>query len=154
MARDARQPMGALVTRGRQLPGDEGERVHLVIPPSSRFLRTVRLVAADAAERAGCDVEEIEDFRIAVDELCHLLIAATDHFVHVTITSFDANVVASGSTRPRAAKVPELDEVSAMIVAGTADEFDVLSSPGELRFEVAKHARFAIRSGSTQGGLR
>jgi len=154
MARDARQPMGALVTRGRQLPGDEGERVHLVIPPSSRFLRTVRLVAADAAERAGCDVEEIEDFRIAVDELCHLLMAATDHFVHVTITSFDAHVVARGTTRPRAARAPELDEVSAMIVAGTADEFDIVASPGELRFEVAKHARIAVRDRSVEGGSR
>ena len=81
---------------------DEGERVHLVIPPSSRFLRTARLVAADAAERAGCDVEEIEDFRIAVDELCHLLMAATDHSVHLTVTSFDAHVVARGSARARA----------------------------------------------------
>ncbi|MFI5046102.1 MAG: hypothetical protein ACHQIG_03485 [Acidimicrobiia bacterium] len=147
MNRDARRTAGALATRRPEGDGDEGERVHLVVPPSSRFLRTARLVAADAAERAGCDVEEIEDFRIAVDELCHLLMAATDHFVHVTVTTFDAHVVARGSTHARAGAAHELDEVSSMIVAGTADELEIVASPGELAFEVVKHARRAFDAG-------
>jgi len=121
----------------------DGERVHLVVPPSSEFLRTVRLVAADAAGRAGCDVEELEDFRIAVDELCHLLMAGTDHFVHLTVTSFDGQVVARGSTRARPGATNELDEVSAMIVDATADDFEVVRTPDELAFDVVKHARRA-----------
>lgn len=124
-------------------PGDDGDRVHLVFPASSRFLRTARLVAADAAGRAGCDVEEIEDFRIAVDELCHLLMTATDHFVHLTITSFDAHVVAHGSTRARSGDVRRLDDVSEMIVVGTVDHYEITSGPSNLSFEVVKHARCA-----------
>ena len=57
--------------------------VHLVIPACSEFLRALRLVAADAAVRAGLDCEEVEDFRIAVDELSHAVMAATDHHVRV-----------------------------------------------------------------------
>ena len=55
----------------RQALAESTDSVHLVVPPSSEYLRTARLVAADAAVRAGLDCEEIEDFRIAVDELCH-----------------------------------------------------------------------------------
>lgn len=123
--------------------GDPGDRVDLVIPASSRFLRTARLVAADAAGRAGCDVEEIEDFRIAVDELSHLLMTATDHFVHLTVTSFDTHVVARGSARARSGAPRALDEVSEMIVTGTVDHYEITPSPGALSFEVAKYARCA-----------
>ena len=58
--------------------------------------RTARLVAADAAVRAGLDCEEIEDFRIAVDELCHLVMSATDHFVDLWVVSVDNRVIAHG----------------------------------------------------------
>src|SRR4051812_8482095 len=109
MDRDVRRPRGALAMQSLEGQGDGGDRVQLVIPASSRFLRTARLVAADAAGRAGCDVEEIEDFRIAVDELCHLLMTATDHFVHLTVTSFDTHVVARGSVRSRTAAPRALD---------------------------------------------
>ena len=45
-------------------PDVVGEDVWLTVPPFSEYLRTVRLVAADAAGRAGLDYDEIEDFRI------------------------------------------------------------------------------------------
>src|SRR5262249_16345456 len=66
--REVRRPRDVPAMQSRDAYGGKGDRVHLVVPASSRFLRTTRLVAADAAGRAGCDVEEIEDFRIAVDE--------------------------------------------------------------------------------------
>ena len=61
-----------------------GEDVWLTVPPFSEYLRTVRLVAADAASRAGLDYDEIEDFRIAVDELCHLLMSSSDHEISLS----------------------------------------------------------------------
>lgn len=121
-----------------------GDRVHLVIPPSSEFLRTARLVAADAALRAGCDVDEVEDFRIAVDELCHLLMTSTDHFVHLSITSFDGHVAAHGSARSRGGTTQcALEEVSALIVAATADHHQVGSHGDSLTFDAVKRARHA-----------
>jgi hypothetical protein len=134
MEHDAREPLGALAS-----PGD---RIHLVVPASSAYLRTVRLVAADAAVRAGCDVGEVEDFRIAIDELCHLLIAATDHDVHVTMTSFDGHVVGRGAARARSRRARhELDEISRLIVNATADSFTIEVQRDEVVFEVIKRAR-------------
>ena len=69
-----------------------GEDVWLTVPPFSEFLRTVRLVAADAAGRAGLDYDEVEDFRIAVDELCHLLMSSTDHEISVSFGTDRASV--------------------------------------------------------------
>ena len=150
MDRDVRRPRGVLAMQSHETRhethGDDGDRVHLVIPASSCFLRTARLVAADAAGRVGCDVEEIEDFRIAVDELCHLLMTATDHFVHLTVTSYESMVTARGSARARTGTPRTLDEVSEMIVSGTVDHYEITASAAEIAFEVVKHARCSSRA--------
>jgi serine/threonine-protein kinase RsbW len=48
--------------------------VTLSIPVSADLLVLARLTAATVASRAGFDVEEIEDLRLAVDELCISLV--------------------------------------------------------------------------------
>ena len=119
-----------------------GDRVDLVVPPSAVFLRTVRLVAADAAGRAGCDLDEIEDFRIAMDELMHLLMSATDHFVRMSVTTHERSVVGHGTATARISAAPyELDPVSEMIVRATADDFSVSSRENEMSFVVTKLVR-------------
>ncbi len=44
--------------------------VDLSLPAGADLLVLARLTAATVASRAGFDVEEIEDLRLAVDELC------------------------------------------------------------------------------------
>ena len=44
--------------------------VGLSIPSGADLLVLARLTAATVASRAGFDVEEVEDLRLAVDELC------------------------------------------------------------------------------------
>ncbi len=51
-------------------------RVQLELPADTRFLHVVRLTAAGAAAEAGLDAEEVEDVKIAVDELTSVAIAA------------------------------------------------------------------------------
>jgi anti-sigma regulatory factor (Ser/Thr protein kinase) len=48
--------------------------VGLRIPSGADLLVLARLTAATVASRAGFDVEEVEDLRLAVDELCVALI--------------------------------------------------------------------------------
>jgi hypothetical protein len=48
--------------------------VELSLPVSADLLVLARLTAATVASRAGFDVEEIEDLRLAVDELCVSLV--------------------------------------------------------------------------------
>jgi hypothetical protein len=50
------------------------EIVELSLPVRADLVILARLIAATVASRAGFDVEEIEDLRLAVDELCLSLI--------------------------------------------------------------------------------
>jgi hypothetical protein len=128
--------------RVRQALSESTDSVHLIVPPSSEYLRTARLVAADAAVRAGLDCEEIEDFRIAVDELCHLLMTSTDHFVDVWVTATDERVIAHGRAKSRMGAAPRTPgELSALILSSTADFYEVDTTDGEMTFAVMKHTR-------------
>jgi anti-sigma regulatory factor (Ser/Thr protein kinase) len=119
--------------------------VHLVIPASSEFLRTVRLVAADASARAGLDLAEIEDFRIAVDELSHAVMTATDHDLRLTFRTDKGTVVARGSARSRGSgRRPTLTELSRTIVSGVCDWFELADQRSEIVFVVVKRARRAM----------
>ena len=52
---------------------DDGS-VSLTVPGSAEYLRLVRLAAADCGARADLSIEEVDDLRIAVDELSYVLI--------------------------------------------------------------------------------
>ena len=97
--------------RVRQAISEGTDSVHLVVPPSSEYLRTARLVAADAAVRAGLDCEEIEDFRIAVDELCHLVMTSTDHFIDLWVVAADDRVIAHGRAPSRSGAAARIRSV-------------------------------------------
>ena len=118
------------------------EDVWLTIPPFSEYLRTVRLVAADAAVRAGLDYDEIEDFRIAVDELCHLLMSSTDHDIEVSLGVVGRCVLARGRTRPRAGgRLAPLNDLSRTIINSVSDHHELVEREDELGFAVMKEAR-------------
>src|SRR5262245_25138317 len=52
---------------------DEATVVRLEIPAQSSVVRAARLVASGLASTAGFDVDDVDDMRIAVDELCAVL---------------------------------------------------------------------------------
>ncbi len=51
-----------------------GDVVELTIPVRADLVVLARLAAAAVGSRAGFDVEEVEDLRLAVDELCVSLV--------------------------------------------------------------------------------
>jgi hypothetical protein len=119
-----------------------GEDVWLTVPPFSEYLRTVRLVAADAAVRAGLDYDEVEDFRIAVDELCHTLMSSTDHEIFIAFGVVGRCVLAKGRAqcRPGIPLAP-LADLSRTIIDSVADHHELTEGDGELAFAVMKEAR-------------
>ena len=126
----------------RRALAESAERVQLVVPPSSEYLRTVRLVAADAAVRAGLDCDEIEDFRIAVDELCHLVMTATDQFIQLRFVTDGDRVIVEGEAPSRSGTDGrQPGELSALILAATADSYDVSTNNGVMTFSVLKQTR-------------
>ncbi len=115
-----------------------------MIPPSARYLRTVRLVAADAAVRAGLDCHEVEDFRIAVDELCHLLMASTDHAVSISFGVVGECAIARGFAPRRAgAAFTPLGDLSRTIVSSVADYYETNELGDEIMFAVMKQRTLA-----------
>lgn len=50
------------------------DEVELTIPARAELLSLARMTAAAVATRAGFDYEEIEDLRLAIDELCSRLL--------------------------------------------------------------------------------
>jgi hypothetical protein len=122
-----------------------GTDVWLTVPPFSEYLRTVRLVAADAAGRAGLDYDEVEDFRIAVDELCHFLMTATDHELELSFRVAGKRVDARGCAprRPGSVVAP-LDPLSSTIIRSLADHHEILESDVELGFVVSKESRAVL----------
>jgi serine/threonine-protein kinase RsbW len=123
-----------------------GGDVHLVVPASPEYLRLVRLTAAGLASRLGFTFDEVEDLRIAVDELCfHLLgepdgeAEATDDPRTMDLTySAGTDVITitgrTGSTGP----VPEPSELSEQILDALVDEHDVSGSNGMITFRLKK----------------
>jgi hypothetical protein len=125
--------------------GSFGDELHLVVPPYSVYLRAVRLVAADAAVRAGLDVEETEDFRLAVNELSHMMLTQTDHPLFLSFTVVDGSVLARGSTRARAGTTGALTTISASILGTLSDFYTVEVHDGDLEFVVARGGARARR---------
>ena len=47
-----------------------GDEIHLEVPTTPDLLRLVRVVASGVASRLGFSIDEVDDVRLAVDELC------------------------------------------------------------------------------------
>ncbi len=77
-------------------PDPTTDLVELSIPVRADLVVLARLTAATVASRAGFDVEEIEDLRLAVEELClslvegdeggrlHLTYTRDEHVIEIT----------------------------------------------------------------------
>lgn len=76
-----------------------GGRVEIALPPDSRYMRLARLMASGVATTSGLPLEEVEDFRIAVDELCATLIELGDGEVVRLTFELGPTLVVVGTTR-------------------------------------------------------
>jgi serine/threonine-protein kinase RsbW len=55
-----------------------GDRVELTFPARGDLIVLARLVTSAVSARAGFDIEELEDLRLAVGELCLLTLEGSD----------------------------------------------------------------------------
>ena len=119
---------------------DDDHRVTLVVPADPEYLRLARLAAADAGSRAGFDYEEIDDLRIAVNEMCHLLIGsgATGRVSVDFQANSDGVIVEGHSAAPGQAIGNEFTDT---ILSRVADEHTVIDGDDGRRFRLVKHPR-------------
>jgi hypothetical protein len=137
------KPMAVMLER------DAGEReLRLLVPPSVDHLRTVRLVAADVAERAGFDYDEICDLRLAVSELCNAVMRSTEAPVKLGFAIGPRCIEAYGSAERRGvAPALVLSPMAELIVGFVSDRFALVDEACEVGF-VLVNCPLAASSGS------
>ena len=126
-----------------------GGDVRLVVPAAPEYLRLVRLTAAGLASRLGFNFDEVEDLRIAVDELCfHLLGGAGDEdgdgdgrTMDLTYSAGEDFITITGSTG-LTGPVPAPSDLSEQILDALVDEHEVSGGDGVIMFRLKKKREF------------
>jgi serine/threonine-protein kinase RsbW len=117
------------------------ERIELVLPADKRLVRVARLVASGVATTAGFDVEEVEDLRIAVDELCTALVEGGDGgplFLGFDLGDGEVSIIGTTSATGVAAFEPDRLALSRQILAVVVDEYDLHTDHGQISGRLRK----------------
>src|ERR1700761_594531 len=119
-----------------------GDRVELTFPARGDLIVLARLVTSAISARAGFDIEELEDLRLAVGELCLLTLQGSDAQhgdLHLELNVMgDAIEVVSTLERAAVATEPEPDDeevarLSEQILDALVDEHGRESRAGSAR---------------------
>ena len=115
--------------------------VSLEIPAETHYLRLARLAAVDVGARAGLSVDETDDLRIAVDELCYALLAGADRVVVNYLLESDAIRIEG---RSDGARSDPPNELARSILAAVVDECEFSSHDGQPRFRAVKRVHIRL----------
>lgn len=113
--------------------------VEFGLPADGPFVRVARLVAGDMAERAGLSVDELDDVRLAVDELCAFLISAGGSVLELRMQVRDGELLIEGRT-PDGRTQPEPSELSVTLLRALVDSCTFDATDGAAAFVMSKQA--------------
>lgn len=118
----------------------DGEEVRLTMPATPQLLRVARLTAAGLAGRLGFSFDEIEDVKIAVDELCFALVGSKGRTGTLTLTYrlADAQLEIAGEGVFGGASAPAPSELSSQILAAVVDDHELTRDGDTMRFRLVK----------------
>jgi serine/threonine-protein kinase RsbW len=117
------------------------DEVRLAVPATPEFLRLARVTATGLASRLGFTFDEVEDLRLAIDELCYALIGSKGRSgtveLHYVVKTDALEVEGVGDF---AESVPELalSELSERILTALVDEHELSTDSGHPRFRLVK----------------
>jgi hypothetical protein len=119
--------------------------VRLIVPAEARHVRLVRLTAAGVAAGAGFDVDDVEDLRVAVNELFALLVddaESGDDEVEVEYRVDGSSIRVRGRRELAASQPspPEPDDLALDILGVIVDEHHFEADGGTRTFELLKRA--------------
>ena len=130
---------------GGSPPGSKIPEVHLALPATPEFVRVARVTATGLASRAGFSIDEVEDLRLAIDELCFTLIGSKGREGRLELQyRLDGSALEiRGSIACADTDVPHLSDWSNKILDALVDEHEVGRTPGasgECGFRMLKRA--------------
>ncbi len=116
----------------------DAAQIQLVIPGSPEFLRLARLAAADVGSRIGMTYEDLEDLRIAVDELSYAITSGRHDSTLQLVFRFDAAAIEVEGTCADEGGSFAPTELARTIVAAVVDEYQLEAADGTRRFRLVK----------------
>lgn len=114
--------------------------VSLVVPADMSYVRLARLVVSSLAADLRFTFEQIEDLRIATDELLSALITSSVPGTPVHIGLTVTGTVIALRARALATGAVQLDPLAAQIVATTVATFSVSIDADHAIVELRSHA--------------
>ena len=116
--------------------------VRLEVPASPEFFRIARIMVAGVASRVGFTLDEVEDLRIAIDELCFALVGRGGRpgtlSVLYDVGADDLTVRGAGHFEDGAGEAPVLSPLSEQILGAVVDECEVSASADGPTFRMFK----------------
>lgn len=116
--------------------------VRLEVPASPEFFRITRIMVAGVASRVGFTLDEVEDLRIAIDELCFALVGRAGRdgtlTVHYAIDDDGLSVRGTGHFPDGTGSAPVLSPLSEQILHAVVDECEVSSGADGPSFRMFK----------------
>jgi serine/threonine-protein kinase RsbW len=103
------------------------DEVRLVVPAMPEYLRLARVTAAGLASRLGFSFDEVEDLRLAIDELCFGLTgsAGREGTVSIRFVLGTDELLVEGEGRFSTEVPVALSELSEVILEALVDEHDL-----------------------------
>jgi hypothetical protein len=120
---------------------DEPDCIRLSIPLDTRYVRIVRLVSRGVGTAMGFNVEDVDDLRIAVEELCAALFDISDGpALELSFEIHEDRVDVEGRTvtTPKATLDAERFALSEQILSVACDGYSLKVDSGIARFSLHK----------------
>lgn len=119
----------------------EPREVQLTLPPETAYLRIARLAVIAIAEDVGLGHDDIDDLRIALDELVMLLLESgpSDRPIELSIRREVAGLSVEG-WRTADERMLRLTRRAERILGAAVDSFDVATDRGRHWFKIEKRA--------------
>ena len=115
------------------------QEIELTIPGSAEYLRLARLAVADAGSRVGFSFEEIDDLRIAVDELCYAIANGESEVrLNLKYQVGETRLVVEGHCDRDSAAAPVLSDLAEAILTAVVDEYRLGNAGEGVEFHFAK----------------
>src|SRR5664279_724903 len=110
------------------------------IPPDPAYVRIARLAAGDMGGRVGFSLDELDDVRLAVDEVCAILIGARGVALELRMQARDRALTIEGRM-PGVMTPIAPSELSEMLLGALVDACTFSTDADAVSFEMCKLAR-------------
>jgi hypothetical protein len=131
--------------------GSEDE-VRLAVPAKPEYLGLARVTAAGLASRLGFTYDQVEDMRLAIDEICFGMTGSKgrDGMLEMRFHLSPDALKVEGEGHFAFPAPAQLSELSEVILTALVDEHFMKDGVGGPQFQLVKRRHQALRGGVAQ----